>query len=189
MASTWTDVGKKIVSLLGPASTLAAPFLGPVGPFLPLAIKGLSLAFGINDPNPQPDVVMKAIEMNPQAAAELAKAQMAYEHEVTMQQMAYEAQSRKEQTDINLQDSKDLRFWNSGWRPSVGWVCSASLAVYYIPQALMATILWTIAIAHNNWEIVPYPNTFDMSELISLLVGILGMAGLKSFEKTKGITK
>jgi len=189
MASTWTDVGKKIVDFLGPASTLAAPFLGPVGPFLPLAIKGLSLALGVKDPNPQPDVIIKAIEANPQAATELAKAQMAYEHDITMKQMEYEAQSRGEQAGINLQDAKDIRFWNSGWRPFIGWVCGTSLAVYYIPQALMATILWVIAVANNNWVIVPFPNTFDISELMGLLISLLGLGGLKTVEKIKGVTK
>ena len=189
MASTWTDVGKKIVSLLGPASTLAAPFLGPVGPFLPLAIKGLSLILGIKDPDPQPDVVMKAIEMNPQAAAELARAQMAYEHEVTMQQMAYEAQSRSEQAGITAVEAKDIRFWNSGWRPALGWVCASSLAAYYIPKAIMGTIIWVIACYTAGWELVVYPSTLDTGEILGLVGTLLGTAGLKTFEKVKGVTK
>lgn len=190
----WKDVGQKIISILGPASSIAAPFLSliPGGAMIPTAItaiKAISAVLGIKDDNPTPDMLLKAIDANPQAAADLTKAQMAYEHEVTMTQMAYEAQSRTEQAGITLQDAKDLRFWNSGWRPYIGWVIGTSMAVYYIPQSFMATVVWVIAIQQAKWVLVPYPNTFDMTELLTLLGSILGLGGLKAFEKIKGVTK
>jgi len=37
--------------------------------------------------------------------------------------------------------------------------------------------------------IIPFPNTFDISELMGLLISLLGLGGLKTFEKIKGVTK
>ena len=81
-----------------------------------------------------------------------------------------------EQSKVNLEEAKSANLFVSGWRPSVGWVCSSGL--FY--SALLQPILK----AFN----VEAPVT-DTSVLIQMLFARLGMAGMRSWEKSKGVTK
>jgi hypothetical protein len=71
----------------------------------------------------------------------------------------------------------------------LGWTCAASLLVYYVPKAIMGTVVWVIAIAHGDWQLVPYPDTLDVGEILGLVASLLGVAGLKTYEKKTGVSK
>ena len=81
-----------------------------------------------------------------------------------------------EQSKVNLEEAKSASLFVSGWRPSVGWVCSSGL--FY--SALLQPILK----AFN----VEAPVT-DTSVLIQMLFALLGIAGMRSWEKSKGVAK
>ena len=71
----------------------------------------------------------------------------------------------------------------AGWRPFIGWTCGISLAWTYvgIPIAQFA-----LAQAGQLHVILP---TVDMSEMMPVLLGMLGLGGLRTFEKFKGVSK
>lgn len=81
-----------------------------------------------------------------------------------------------EQSKVNLEEAKSASLFVAGWRPSVGWVCSSGL--FY--SALLQPILK----AFN----VEAPVT-DTSVLIQMLFALLGIAGMRSWEKSKGVAK
>lgn len=185
----WKDVLGVIVDKAPAAGAIFAPVTGGASVLAGMAIKHIANAFGIKSPDPKPEEIMAAIQADPQAAMKLEQARMAMTHELALKQIEAETKSRSEQAEINLQNAKDMRFWNSGWRPALGWVCASSLFVYYVPKALMGTIMWVVAIVAADYQLVAYPDTLDTGEILGLVATLLGVSGLKSVEKIKGVAK
>lgn len=70
----------------------------------------------------------------------------------------------------------------SGWRPSIGWICSAALAYQYVVTPLA---MWGAQISGHP---LPTPPRLD-DTLWELMFGLLGMGGLRTYEKIKGVAK
>ena len=83
------------------------------------------------------------------------------------------------QMEINKVEAANSSIFVSGWRPGVGWTCVFGLAYSFVAQPLLA---W----GSNIWTI-PVPPELDMGTLITLLGGMLGLGGLRTYEKTKGV--
>lgn len=121
----------------------------------------------------------KALE----AKMELAKLDQAGE----LAQLAADTDLAKGQIEINKIEAASANWWVAGWRPAIGWVGAASLFTYYVPYCLVATVVW----AHQVWatqSLVPRPD-LGISDLIGLIASMLGVAGMRTFEKVKGVTK
>ena len=71
----------------------------------------------------------------------------------------------------------------AGWRPFVGWTCGVALAWHFVGQPLA---VFVIAIA--GVETPPLP-VFEMESLLTVLLGMLGLGGLRTFEKTKNVAR
>lgn len=91
------------------------------------------------------------------------------------------------QVELNKIGSAHRSIFVAGWRPYIGWVLGTSLAFYYLPQFAMASILWA-KLCWSAQEITPYPIT-DIKGLLELILGMLGLAGLRTVEKFGGISK
>mgnify|MGYP003131470450 FL=1 len=75
------------------------------------------------------------------------------------------------QIEVNKEEAKG-NWFQSSWRPLIGWVCGLSLAINYMVSPILA-----------GFEInVPQA---DMSVMMPLLFGMLGISGLRSFDKYK----
>jgi hypothetical protein len=87
------------------------------------------------------------------------------------------------QAEINKQEAAHRNMWVAGWRPFVGWVCGVALAWHFV----LAPITLFVA----AWVDVPLPElpAFDMDSLMTVLLGMLGLGGLRSFEKAKGLSR
>lgn len=83
----------------------------------------------------------------------------------------------KAQTDINEVEAANANIFVSGWRPAIGWVCAFALAAQYIGLPALA---W----ASTAFGIPPPPN-LDLSDLLVLLTGMLGLGALRTTEKIK----
>ena len=99
-----------------------------------------------------------------------------------------EAELSKKQMDINLADAKSQATGIGGimqrsWRPLIGMSCALAIAWEFVIKQFLVFILAAFSIQHN-----PLPE-LDMSTLFPLVTALLGMAGLRSFEKSKKITK
>lgn len=86
----------------------------------------------------------------------------------------------KSQTDVNAVEAANSSVFVGGWRPFIGWVCGAALAYQYV---LSPIILWVAGMAHI---VIPPPPRLDGS-LWELMFGMLGLGGLRTFEKIKGV--
>jgi hypothetical protein len=89
----------------------------------------------------------------------------------------------KGQLAINAEEAKSRNIFVSGWRPSVGWCCSLALFAHFLVFPTMDVVT-----AYMGIEAVAYPS-FDMDSLMTVLLGLLGLGGMRSFEKAKGLTK
>jgi hypothetical protein len=80
------------------------------------------------------------------------------------------------QMEINKVEAASSSLFVSGWRPSVGWVCSAGFAVQFIVGPLAE---WGAALAGHP---VKFPQ-MDTGTMMPLLLGMLGLGGLRTAEK------
>lgn len=106
---------------------------------------------------------------------------LAHEIATLAEKQAHEAQLA--QIEVNKQEAQHRSIFVSGWRPCVGWVTAVALAWHFIISPL---ILFTTAIVGIE---IPELPSFDMETLTTILLGMLGLGGLRSFEKYKGLTK
>lgn len=83
------------------------------------------------------------------------------------------------QNETNKVEAADPSLFKSGWRPAVGWVCVAGLTYTFLGQPLLS---W----ASGVWAI-PAPPSLDMGDLFTLLAGMLGLGGFRTFEKFKRV--
>jgi hypothetical protein len=84
------------------------------------------------------------------------------------------------QTDINKEEAKSTSLFVSGWRPAIGWVCALALMYQYLLRPLMT---WGTTVAGFN--LPPMVGLDD--NLWQLMMGMLGMGGLRTYEKTQGV--
>ena len=99
-----------------------------------------------------------------------------------------EAQLNKAQTDINLADSKSVAGGISGmlqrsWRPLIGMSCAIAILWEFVIKQFLVFILAVFSI-----QTMPLPE-LDMGVLMPLVMALLGMAGIRSVEKIKGVSK
>jgi len=86
------------------------------------------------------------------------------------------------QLEVNKAEAVHKSMFVAGWRPFVGWVCGVSLLYHFLLSPLMVFI-FTIA---GVEVLLP---EFEFSQLSSILMGMLGLGGLRTFEKMKGVNR
>lgn len=93
-------------------------------------------------------------------AHEIATMAERHGHEIALQQI-----------EVLKADAKG-NWFQSSWRPSIGWICSLSLAINYMVSPICAGFGINIPQA-------------DMSVMMPLLFGMLGLAGMRSYDKSR----
>ena len=83
------------------------------------------------------------------------------------------------QIDVNKTEATSSNLFVSGWRPSVGWVCVFGLIYSFILQPIIS---W-YSTAHGYVS----PPALDLSTLITILGGLLGIGTLRTVEKINGV--
>lgn len=84
------------------------------------------------------------------------------------------------QLEINKIEAANVNMFVSGWRPAIGWVCALALLYQYLVRPLAVAIF--AAVGH------PLPTMPGLDEnLWQLMMAMLGMGGLRTFEKVQGV--
>lgn len=78
------------------------------------------------------------------------------------------------QLEVNTEEAKSSHWFVAAWRPFVGWVCGLSVAWNFV---VYPTVVWFGVDAPS----------LDISNLMVLLMGMLGIGGMRSFDKLKGV--
>ena len=85
------------------------------------------------------------------------------------------------QIEINKTEAQHKSVFVAGWRPAVGWVCVSVLAFNYIGVYLLEYVSMFVD------GMPEAPKRFDMSDLWPVLLGMLGIGGMRSWDKSRGV--
>lgn len=81
-----------------------------------------------------------------------------------------------------LEDAKSEKWWKAGWRPAIGWLCVVGLGLHFVVFPVMESAWVVLGWEFNRPEI-------DAPSLMTLVLSLLGLGGLRTYEKFKGLTK
>jgi hypothetical protein len=106
---------------------------------------------------------------------------LAHEIATLAEKQAHEAAMA--QVEVNKAEAQHRSIFVAGWRPFIGWTCGVALAYHFVAHPF---ILFGATAAGVS---IPDLPQFDMDSLMTVLLGMLGLGGMRSFEKAKGLTK
>lgn len=109
-----------------------------------------------------------------QAAAAKAKLEM----EARLLEAATAQASQ--QTEINKIEAGHQSIFVSGWRPYIGWVCGMAIAWAFLVAPMLS---WLLPVMGVVAAVPPLQTEF----LLELVFAMLGLGGLRTFEKLKGV--
>ena len=102
------------------------------------------------------------------------KARLAHQIATLAENQAHEI--AKLQIETNKQEAAHRTLFVAGWRPFIGWSCGIAMT--------------------SNFLIAPYASAFgfpvpplDLSEMMPVLMGMLGLGAFRTYEKTKGVSR
>lgn len=119
---------------------------------------------------------------DPADAARAAQAMAELEQAGEFKRLDFALQEMQMQADVNKVEAAHASVFVSGWRPAVGWVCGLALFWHFIGRP-MAT--WILLLSGIQTEI---PEV-DMSDLWVILAGLLGLGGMRSYEKVHKVAR
>lgn len=107
--------------------------------------------------------------------------------EARLKVMSMDMQGALGQMAINAKEAESRSMFVAGWRPAVGWICVFAFAWQFVLLPLFTSLVGTVA-AYNGVE-VSFDTILqlDATALMPLLFGMLGIGGLRSFEKIRGV--
>ena len=88
------------------------------------------------------------------------------------------------QLEINKVEAAHKSIFVAGWRPFVGWVCGVALAYSFI---IYPTLMWVAWLIPEYQEAISNAPQLELGELMTVLLGMLGLTVARSYEKTKGV--
>ena len=103
-------------------------------------------------------------------------------HEIATMAERHAQELAKAQIEVNKQEASHKSLFVSGWRPAVGWVCCVGMASNFlvIPMANFA-----LALVESE-VVIP---VLQLSEMMPVLLGMLGLGSMRSAEKFKGVQR
>ena len=86
-----------------------------------------------------------------------------------------DALAMKAQGELSKIEASSKSLFIAGWRPSIGWICSIGLAFHFIIFPLF------------EWATPIQAPELETGALISLVMALLGLGGMRSYEKLKNV--
>lgn len=110
-------------------------------------------------------------------------AQIKIQAELQQQLIQIEADAAKAQAEINNTEAASSNIFVAGWRPSVGWVCAIAFAWQFVAQPFFSFF-------YTLYTKQPAPViALDHDALNTVLFGLLGLGGFRTWEKIKGAAR
>ena len=103
-------------------------------------------------------------------------------HEIATMSERHAHELAKEQISVNREEAKHASIFVSGWRPATGWCCVCGMAVnsIFVPLGNFVCALAGIDVVMPN---------LDISEMMPVLLGMLGLGAMRTVEKTKQVAR
>lgn len=105
------------------------------------------------------------------------------EAELELMRMAADGELKQviAQLEINAREAQHASVFVAGWRPFFGWAGGLGFVYATVGQPILA---WVAGI--KGW---PVPPELNLDLLWVVVTGMLGIGGLRSLEKVKGVTR
>lgn len=104
-------------------------------------------------------------------------------HEIATMSQKHAQELAKGQLEINKMEAAHKSMFVAGWRPFVGWTCGLAMAWHFLGQPIAVFV-----ISYTGVDAPELP-VFDMDSLLTVLLGMLGLGGLRTYEKTKQVSR
>lgn len=141
---------------------------------MPLAIPIIEGAFGIG---------MKLVERffpDPAAANEAKLRLLEMQQAGELAQLDADLKLATGQIEVNKVEADSDKLFVAGWRPFIGWTCGAAFAYKFVLAPFAVLVL--TATGHP----ISLP-VLDFTEMSTILLGMLGLGGMRTIEKIKGV--
>lgn len=104
-------------------------------------------------------------------------------HEIATMAERHAQERAMAQVETNKVEAAHRSTFVAGWRPFIGWTCGISLAWHFVLSPVVVFV--------TAWMGVETPTlpTFDMDSLMTVLLGMLGLGGLRTYEKSRGLSR
>lgn len=86
------------------------------------------------------------------------------------------------QIAVNKTEAEHASIFVAGWRPFIGWVCGGAFAWHFLLLPIVSTICVVLGVPF----VAPF---FDMSSLMTVLGGMLGLGAMRTYEKQAGTAR
>ncbi len=85
------------------------------------------------------------------------------------------------QLNVNKAEAESGSLFVGGWRPAVGWVCVAAMALNFVISPVFGPMIE----AYTTVNMAP----LDLSEMMPILLGMLGLGAMRTVEKRQGVAR
>ena len=126
------------------------------------------------------NTVLKRI-LPPEKMSEEERAKL--EAQLTLELSKMDWQGVISQLEINKEEAKSANMFVAGWRPFIGWVCGAAFAYNFVAQPFFMFVTGKFG---YDLSLMP---TLGTGALMTVLFGMLGIGGLRTYEKYKGVER
>jgi hypothetical protein len=143
------------------------------------AIPGEALVSSILDISTK---IIERIFPDPKAAAEAKLELLKMQQSGELAQLQSDTTLAQAQIATNTAEASSGSVFAAGWRPTIGYVCALALGWNFIGYPMVG---YGLAVAHIAYAAPPM---LDTGPLFTLVLGMLGLGTMRSFEKTKGVS-
>ena len=121
------------------------------------------------------DNLFTSDEERMEAKLEVLRAERAFDAQIA----TLTAQQNIAQTEVNKQEAKG-NWFQAGWRPAIGWVGALAMLYQFL---VYPALLWLLD------DMAKAPPAMQADELYVVITGMLGIAGMRSLDKIKGVSR
>lgn len=136
--------------------------------------------FGIDDLIAAGLKILDKVIPDPTAKAEAQLKLLQLQQAGEFKELDAELQQMQAQSDTNKVEAASSSTFVSGWRPSIGWVCSAAFCVNYVIGPLVE---WTSTVTGHP---ILLPK-LDLAGMMPVVLGMLGLGAYRTYEKKNGV--
>lgn len=105
---------------------------------------------------------------------------LAYEISTLAERQAHEQMMA--QLEVNKTEAGHVSLYVAGWRPFIGWSCGIAMAFNYIG----VPVIETVSVINGTPLTI---NPLDLEVMMPVLLGMLGLGGMRSYEKRNGVAR
>ncbi len=101
-------------------------------------------------------------------------------HEISTMAERHSQEQMLAQLEVNKAEAASSSIFVSGWRPATGWVCVLGMAGNFIVTPFANFVLALL-------EVQVFIPLVPLDTMLPVLLGMLGLGGLRTLEKAKGV--